>query len=100
MSPPWTVATPSSTIHLSPFSQADRSFPSNSTIASEGGSAFVFPGVTTGGSCHLMPERYSPFWARLHGTTVSTAPVVISVNAINFLIIVEVPRCEYENCDP
>src|SRR3954463_737858 len=57
---PWpTIATPSSTFQFSPFSHFDKSLPSNRTVASDGGSAFVFPGVTTGGSSHSIPDMYS-----------------------------------------
>jgi hypothetical protein len=55
---PTTIA-PFSTFHPAACSQADRSLPSNNTIASDGGSAAVLPGVTTGGLGHLMPGMYS-----------------------------------------
>src|SRR5882724_4303965 len=63
MSPPWTVATPSSTIHFPP-SHCDKSLPSKSTIASDGGLLFS-PGVTTFGSGQFLPLLYSAptMWA-------------------------------------
>src|SRR3954451_15836277 len=63
MSVSFTMATPSFTIHLSPFSQAERSLPSNRMIASEGGAPHVLPGFTIGGSSHFMPLKYSD-WAK------------------------------------
>src|SRR4051812_28165147 len=89
------VATPSFTIQLSPFSQADRSFPSNRMIASDGGSAAVFPGVTTTGSFHFMPEMYS--WDHPQCGVATTAPTVTAPNAISFLIIDDAPLFECEN---
>src|SRR5262245_43272201 len=64
MSADFTVATPSFTSHLSPFSHFERSLPSKSTIASDGGSVSVFPGVTTFGSGQTMPLLYSRWSAR------------------------------------
>src|SRR6516164_9676390 len=63
MSPPSSVATPPLTFHLGlpplPAStHFDKSLPSNSTIASDGGLP-ASPGATTFGSTHLMPLRYS-----------------------------------------
>src|SRR3954462_4241634 len=90
MSVSFTVAMPSFTIHLSPFSQAERSLPSNRMIASEGGAPHVLPGVTIGGSSHFIPLKYSlcavPGAAANSATTSKKAVV-----ANTFLTIVEVP---------
>src|SRR5688500_8400116 len=66
MAPPLTTATPSSIFHFSAPFQALKFLPSNSMIASVGGlpglpGELGEPRVTTGGSCHSVPVRYS--WA-------------------------------------
>src|SRR4051794_5257146 len=94
MSPRPIVATPSFTVQLSPFSHADRSLPSNRMIASDGGSALLLPGLTTGGSFHFIPDMYS--WARPFCAPARTAPAV-AATAINFLIIIDAPLFECEN---
>src|SRR4051794_17922515 len=82
---PWpTVATPFLTFQFSPFSHFDRSLPSKRTVASEGGSAFVLPGATTGGSCHSIPEWYSCAKLQL---AVNKADTVTMENWINVLPI-------------
>ena len=53
------MSVPSLTSHESAFFHCDLSLPSNNTMASEGGSAFCAPGVTTAGAVHLIPLRYS-----------------------------------------
>src|SRR5262245_54258499 len=83
MSESFTVATPSFTTHLSPFSQAERSLPSNRMIASDGGSASVLPGLMIGGSCHFMPFRYSP-WARQLGAATAAAHTNANIGARHF----------------
>src|SRR5438874_3958870 len=58
MVPPAEVATPPSTFHLSPPSQASIDLPSNSTTASAGGPPGG-PGSITFGSGQMMPLLYS-----------------------------------------
>src|SRR5689334_4043806 len=60
--PPRTVATPSLICHFSPPLKADRSLPSNSTIASSGGPPGC-PGSTTFGSGQTLPLLYSSLTA-------------------------------------
>src|SRR6185312_11953654 len=93
MSVSFTVATPSFTIHLSPFSQAERSLPSNRMMASDGGAPHVLPGVTIGGSSHFIPLRYS-LWAAQGAEANRVAPNRINVVENSFLSIVEVPQRE------
>src|SRR4051812_6727363 len=99
MSPLPTVAMPSFTFHLSPFFQAERSLPSNRMMASDGGSAFVLPGVTTGGSGHLSPDRYSPYWARALSAMNKDALAATMANVISFLNINDPPFIQCENRD-
>src|SRR4051812_6600216 len=90
MSVSLTVATPSFTIHLSPFSHAERSLPSKRIIASEGGAPHVLPGLTIGGSSHFMPLKYS-LWAALGAVANRAAPNRRKLSTGRFLDIVEVP---------
>ena len=62
-----TTAYPSFTSHFSPLFHFERSLPSKSTTASEGGSASVLPGVTTFGSGQTMPLLYS-CWSPVRAT--------------------------------
>src|SRR5712691_5750138 len=71
------VATPSAMIHCSPPCHADRSLPSNSTIASDGTeAAAVGPGPTSikVGFGQTMPLLYSSMKAAPATTPVSTSP--------------------------
>src|SRR5262245_6245662 len=67
-------------IHLSPPFHLDRSLPSKSTTASDGGPP-MGPGSTTFGSSHLMPELYSFTPPEKTATCGATSPRVRSTKA-------------------
>ena len=75
---------------MSDGSQAERSLPSKSTIASDGGLPFS-PGVTIGGSGHSMPGKYSRFMA----TTTAAADNISPPTAAN---AAKIRRDRMEKC--
>src|SRR5690349_7359145 len=77
------VATPSSTIQLSPSFHSDISPPSKRTIASAGGDSGP-PGLTTGGSGQMIPLLYSRCHAKRTPVAVAalarTSAIVLRLN--------------------